>query len=243
MFPESRPECLAAVFAHWNGKPLNVAAIARRLGVSRPTARARLEKLEREGALRSIPFFKGGRKPLLYVRKSYPGCHVDAIMKEILSFSPESRFSWWKTGRVRQIDLIAEVGQKRFGFCFSDFGIAQTADWMPLRLGYRRGVIHHGFLLYGGSHAFIMRREINCLPLGAFLPDVEEWILRRCDPQEARAARERINDQELSPVSTRRPGGTRNPPRQQPHERTRATWAAFWSLHRCRKGRSLRVPQ
>jgi hypothetical protein len=190
--PDLRPRCLAALLAEWNGSRLNLAAIARRLGVSRPTARARVEELEREGLVRLIPFFGNGRI-LLYLNESSQGFWIDAIIKGMRQIGPDSRFFWWRTGRVRQIDLLAATGGRRIGFCISESGFLQNRGWWPLQIGDQSGLIHHGYFLYPGDRAFKIRQGVSGLPLGAFVSEMEDWILHRHTDRAVLEAMSRIN--------------------------------------------------
>ena len=120
--PQTSSRCLGPWLSRWNGKAVNISEIARFLGVSRPTASARLLELERDGIVRLLPFMGAGGKSLLYLRhvygsgpESYRGYCTDAVTERIQELFPESSFFWWKTGYVRRIDLLAVIGERRIG--------------------------------------------------------------------------------------------------------------------------------
>ncbi len=195
--PESRSRCLTNLLAEWNGKIVNQTAIAKRFDVSRTTAAAFVQELEQEGLIRLLPFLGSGRMPMLYLRhaygpgrESFRGFCIDAIIPEIIDWAPTTRFFWWKTGNVRQIDLIADTGDDRIGFCFSESRLPWNKHWWPLQIGCRFELISRGYFLYRGDRAFIKPR-IDGLPLNAFLDETEAWL--KGTMQEKTAARARID--------------------------------------------------
>ncbi len=174
---------LADLLAEWNGKPLNTAAVARRLGVSRPTAVARIGALERAGLVRLVPFFGGTQKPLFYLldrfllsSESFRAFCVDSTARVVLKKYPKALFFWWKTGRVRQIDLLVAIGAARIGFCFSNSPFTRNRHWYPLALGFLQGVIHYGYFLELGKRAYSRGQVIKAMPFSLFLADPEGWI-------------------------------------------------------------------
>ncbi len=183
-----------------NGRRLNVAALARQLGVTWRTAAAQIRALERAGMIRVLPFFDASMKPLLYLRvgsqqgeRAFKGHCIELMISALSRLAPESSFSWWKTGRIRQIDLLVQMMQERIGFCFCSRQLPANRHWLPLARGFRNGVINRGYLLYQGSRAFIVTPAVQVVPLGAFLRKVEDWMLRFRTVQETRAERESIN--------------------------------------------------
>jgi hypothetical protein len=198
--PESSLRSLTTLLAPANGRPLNTAWVARQLGVSRQTAVSRVRALERKGLVHLLPFYRGSRRPLFYLRDrfgtgldSFRAFCIESIINCLQQIIPGSEYYWWKTGRVRQVDLLALVGEQQIGFCFSASQVCRNKDWRPLQIGYCRGLIHRGYLLSRGKRAFVIGEAVHALPLGAFLEEAEEWILRRRTVREARAARDRIN--------------------------------------------------
>ena len=87
-------ERLPAVLADWNGKPFNTAAIGRALDVSRPTVVSYVLSLQKQGLARLLPFFGGGRRPLLLLRQGTPGCWIETIAGKISKAVPDSQFHW-----------------------------------------------------------------------------------------------------------------------------------------------------
>jgi hypothetical protein len=183
-----------AVLASWDGKVLNTAAISRELGVCRRSCVAVLRTLERQGRLSLLPFHGSGGKSLLYMRESFRGLCVAAIIKRMREIAPESRFSWWKTGRVRRIDLVAATAREQIGFEFTTAPVVNNRDWWPLRIAYRRGLIDRGFVLYPGDRAFVVGAVALGLPLDAFFDEMDAWILVRRTVKESRDALDRINE-------------------------------------------------
>ena len=167
---------IVELLAPWNGRRLNVAGIARTLGISRPTASARIKRLEQEGLIRLLPFFGSGHKPLLRLvgwyddrPESFRSFCTDAVVAGLRGIDPECRFYYWKTGRIRQIDLLAVIAQKRIGFCVSSARCSQNRHWWPLRLAWRRGIIDLGYLLNPGHWSRRIGREMYERPIGTFL--------------------------------------------------------------------------
>jgi predicted transcriptional regulator len=191
--PKKNVRCLLALLSEWNGKPLNATAIGKRLDVSRTTAMAWVKGLERQGFARLLPSFDSVRRPLLYLPDSFLGSCVETVMAKVSERVSESRFFWWKTGRVRQIHLLVEIVERRLGFCFCASGFPQNRDWLPLQIAWRRGLIQNGYLLHGGSGAFAVRPAIFCMPLAAFFSEFEDWMLHRTTLREAGAALACIN--------------------------------------------------
>jgi len=188
------PEVLAA----WSGKTFNTAAISRQLGVSRPTVVAYVSKLERVDLVRLLPFYGGKRRPLLSLCSSPRGGLMESIIGKLCLIVPGSGFFWWKTGRTRQVDLIADVGSERIGFCFPASPLARRRDWLPLDIAARRGVIRRGFLLHTGTRAFVVASAVQALPADSFVREMDEWIFRRQSVRDGREARARINSQCLA---------------------------------------------
>jgi predicted AAA+ superfamily ATPase len=170
---------LPRVLASWSGKPFNTAALGRQLGVSRPTVVKYIGALERAGLVRLLPFYGGGRRPLLLLSSSPPGAWAEQLIARLLQIKPESRFFWWKTGRTRVVDLIADVGTEKIGFRFLLSKLPRRRDWLALDIASWRDVIRRGFLLYTGTRDFVVASVIHVLPVNSFMSELEEWILRR----------------------------------------------------------------
>ena len=172
-------ECAArcALFTPWNAQPLNTSALARQAKVSRPTMTACLDVLEREGLIRLIPFYGGHRRPILYLPSWFPGLWLEAIIARLVEINPGCQFFWWKTGRVRQIDLLAIVGKEKVGFCVSSHTLQRRKQWLPLRTAFQSYVIDRGFLLYPRGHPFSASHAVRAMPIHVFMQDVEYWIL------------------------------------------------------------------
>jgi hypothetical protein len=187
--PGDGSRCLQALLSEWDGKLLNASAIGRRLGISHGTAMRLVKGLAKQGTVRILPSFDNSRRPLLYVPEAFLGSCVDAVIKELARLAPESRFFWWKTRRVRQIQLLAEVGQRRLGFCFCMSGMPQRKDRIPLQIAHRRGLIQKGYILHSGSDARFFRPALFQLPFVDFLCKPACWI----NPWDPATAVRRIN--------------------------------------------------
>jgi hypothetical protein len=135
-----------------------------------------LQALERKGLVRLLPFYGGHRRPMLYAPSYFPGLCIEAIMARLSRIRAGCKFFWWKTGRVRQIDLLAKAGEERIGFCVSSHPLPRRKDWLPLKMAYQSYVIDRGFLLYPGNHPFVAARAVLALPIHVFLKNIDEWI-------------------------------------------------------------------
>ena len=120
----------------------------------------------------TLPFFGEVKRPLVYLRD----CRIEVIAARIQSFLPEARFFWWKTGRIRQIDLIVVTPAERIGICFSAVPSPPARAWRPLDIAYRRGVINRGFLLHAGDQRFVVARVVRGLAFSTFLHEAAAWI-------------------------------------------------------------------
>ena len=160
---------VAAYIEDLDGKPLNTAEIARRLGVSRRTAVDRIA-----GLVRLVPFLGGGHKPLLYLkngRTDFKGICINVIMDRL-----RADFFWWKAHRTRRIDLIAKIGDTRIGLCFCDDWRVRRRDWAPLGFGAWRKAIDFGYFLDMGNRRYTRGGAIKAMPLEWFLADLDNWI-------------------------------------------------------------------
>jgi hypothetical protein len=192
---------LVSLLAPLNGLPLNVTLAARLLGVSHPTALLRLRELERHAEIRILPSLVRGRRPILYLRSRFderPASFRAACIEAVMSSMPGGRFACWTAGRVRRIDLVAEVAGQSVGFCFCRLPW-KNADWLSLSIGIRRGVINRGFLLHGCRRAYFVRRRVHALPLESFLEEPLEWICTRREPRDTLEAMARINSRRPPP--------------------------------------------
>jgi hypothetical protein len=192
---------LPAVLADWNGKPFNTAAIGRDLDVSRPTAVSYVRSMQEEGLARLLPFYGGGRRPLLVLSQQTPGCWVETIAGKVSKAVPESQFYWWKTGRCRQVDLIAEMKGERIGFNFLDAWIPQRKHWIALEKAQREGVIHRGFLLFQGEGAFITSGGVVVLPIDSFMQELGSWLSDRQPRKEIVDGLRRLNIEDYCRLS------------------------------------------
>lgn len=128
--------------AHLQGQILNMASFGASLGISGPALRARLEFLQEALLLRLLPSWSGNLKkrlvksPKLYIRDTglchslmgirnldalmgHPafGASWEALCVETLCDSfPEAIASYYRTSNGAELDLILEMGERRFAF-------------------------------------------------------------------------------------------------------------------------------
>jgi hypothetical protein len=180
------------VLASREGSPLNATEIGGKLGVSRTTVVSWVRAFDATGLIRLLPFYGGGKRPLLSRQDAEP------VIRRIRQIVPGCRFFWWKTGRVRTIELIADLGNTRIGFCFDDTAFSKRRRWLPLEIAARRGVISRGYLIDTGTRAYFAAAHVHVLPRDVFMRDAEEWILRCATGREALEAMMRVNSERLS---------------------------------------------
>ena len=188
------PSYLAGLLEPFDGRPLNKVRMAKELGVSRHTIASWLKLLESAGQALLLPHLGGGGKPLLWLRSaSFRGSRIQTVIARVAPILPEARFCWWRTGRVRRIDLVVETPTERVGFAFCALAEPFNREIWPLRIAHRRGVIQRGFLLHDGRRAFLGFAVLNGLPWTRFLEDLRFWIEYRPTREVEFAVRMRIN--------------------------------------------------
>jgi len=195
---------LPEVLASWSSKTFNTAAISRQVGVSRPTVVKYVNALERVGLVRLLPFYEGKKRPLLVLASSSRGGWTESIIRRLKEIVPESRFFWWKSGRIRLVDLVADLGTERIGFCFVASPLPGRRDWLPLDIASRRGAINRGFMIHTGSWAAVAARVVQIVPFNSFMAEFEDWILHRRTAKDSQEARARINSECLARGAWRR---------------------------------------
>jgi hypothetical protein len=124
-----------------------------------------LHALERDGLVRLLPFYGGGRRPMLYVSNLFPGLWLEIVMAHLSRRCPAYRYFWWKTGRVRRIDLLAVGGEERIGVRVCGGHCPQTRDFIPLDRACEKRLIDRGCVLYSGRQAFRVSPVLQVLPL------------------------------------------------------------------------------
>ena len=183
---------LPFVLPSLSGVRLNGAEVGRLLGVSQPTARAYLRTLEQIGLVTPVPFFGGGRRTLRIAWED-PSPRA-SLLHALQATRPGCRFYWWKRTRTKVVDLIADLGRERIGFCCSIAPRPKHRDWQPLVLAIRHGVISRGFLLHPGNHAYRHQfMPIFGLPLECFMERIEDWMFTWRAPGETWQAMVRVN--------------------------------------------------
>lgn len=96
---------------------------------------------------------------------------VETAILWLRRMHPGIACTWWKTGRVRQVDLVADNGQIRIGFRFCSSLLPRAKDWWGLHSAVRDRVIDRGFVLYRGRRAFLVDRSVQAMPFDAWIRD------------------------------------------------------------------------
>lgn len=171
---------------------LNSLEVGWLLGISHPTALAYLHHLEEVGLVTRVPFYGGGKRPLLIAWED-PSPRA-SLLRALQDLRPDCRLHWWECTRARVVSLLADLGNERVGFCFSSAQRPQRRDWQPLALAINRGVIDRGFLLHAGDRAFKPHGlRIFGLPLHLLMEQLGEWMFTWRAPTESWQAMVRIN--------------------------------------------------
>jgi hypothetical protein len=119
---------------------------------------------------------------------SFTSYWTETLIAKLRVVFPHSRFSWWKTGRIRQVDLLAEIGELRIGFCLCRHPPSGNRERAPLLIARERGVIHQGYVLHRGTDSYMAARGVPALPMEEFMREMTEWIFERQSPVAALAA-------------------------------------------------------
>jgi hypothetical protein len=99
------------------------------------------------------------------------------LLHALQALRPDCRFFWWAR-RTRVVDLVADLGSERVGFCICAAQRPKRRDCEPLALAMDRHLINRGFVLHAGDRASRMfELPILCVPRGLFMRRVREWML------------------------------------------------------------------
>jgi len=176
----------------FSGARLNSSAVGRLLGISRPTAAAYIRSLEDLGLVWRVPHYGGGRRPVLIAWED-PSPRA-SLLRALGDLFPDCRFYWWKHAQARVVDLVADLGDERIGFCFSSSERPRRRDWLSLGIAIRSRVIDRGFLLHAGDHAFKRYGlPIVALPCALLMQQLGEWLVAWRAPSESWAAAILVN--------------------------------------------------
>jgi hypothetical protein len=94
----------------------------------------------------------------------FPCTWLELLIARLSKISPGCRYFWWGTGRVRRIELLADLGEERAGFCLCLRRVPQPRNWLALQRAWQRGLIQRGFVMYNGRHAFNVNRVVQVMP-------------------------------------------------------------------------------
>lgn len=149
------------------------------------------------GLVYLLPSLDSPRKPRLLLSTLFAddsSCLPESqVLEAVRRLLPESRFYFWKTGRVRDIALIADTAAGRIGFNFSTTLTPLHRQWLPLLIALRRGLIQRAFLLHEGNWATLKENAVAVLPPAALLGNLRSWLLVRRTPYEVRRELGRLN--------------------------------------------------
>ena len=185
------------ILASLDGKTLNSAEVGRRLSLSRTTAMSWLNAYRRSGLVSLLPDYERQRRSVLVVLPEFsePGTVTPRgkLLGLLRDIQPAFPLSWWKTGRVREIHVIVEIGAERIGFCLTESGFPRRRDLLPLVVGLRRRVIHRGFLLHGAHLASARDAPAVSLPFAEFVSHAHEWLFLWRTARQSRKQAARVN--------------------------------------------------
>jgi len=194
-----------------SGVRLNCKDLGRLLGVSRPTALAYLRQLEEVGLVARVPFYGGGKRPLLIAWED--PSPLAALLYALKDLFPGCGFYWWKHARTRIVDLVVDLGDERIGFSFTGSERPKRRDWQPLALAISRGVIHRGFLLHAGPRVFKrFDAPVFGVPVQLFMEQLGEWIVAWRAPTDSWQAMYRANRAVAGAARSRQGGAWRGRP-------------------------------
>jgi hypothetical protein len=175
--------------AHYHGQVWNAAQLARSIGTSENTARRYLDILSGAYMIRILPpWFENLRKrqvkaPKVYIRdsgllhallqlqslsdiQSHPklGASWEGFALEQLIGALNSRdLYFWATQAGAELDLLAFIGGKRYGFGFKYADAPGTNRSMHVAV--QDLSLEHLWVIYPGSDAYPLSKQISVWPL------------------------------------------------------------------------------
>lgn len=184
------------MIAHLHGGLLNASDLGRAMGISYHTVQKALDILEGHFlARRLMPYHANiGKRlvkaPKIYLRdsgllhyllgigsmealvaspargRSWEGFVVEQLISAETLKRPGNQYYFYRTGTGLEIDLVIDRGQKRSGFEIKCATSVSTSDTVNLQQGLADGIIHEGFVVYSGSEAFPLAKDIMAVPAG-----------------------------------------------------------------------------
>lgn len=185
---------LLAMLSGQQGGLLNASSLGRSLGVSYHTVERVLHLVEGHFLVRRLLPYHANigkrlvKSPKLYLRDSgllhhlagvgtpaqldrwaqrgasWEGFVIETLIALETLVRPSSRFWFHRTQTGSEVDLIIDRGQRRLGVEIKLATTVYPDDAAGLQRACLDGVIHSGFVLYGGHRAFPLTERIQALP-------------------------------------------------------------------------------
>jgi hypothetical protein len=187
------------VVGAWEGMPLNYSKIGKQLGISCPSAKARVRQLvEARIAWLLHPLEvrddqKARKSPKLYLNAS-AGALLPAeaaraqggirfrsrmirTVRSLESARHPSSSYWYYGGYGKtHVELIVQTATKRIGFVFIDGNRLSRRFWSYCRRVLRRGIIQGAFVLYPGHRILFAADRLVILPAEEFCKHYRRWM-------------------------------------------------------------------
>jgi predicted AAA+ superfamily ATPase len=187
------------MIAHYHGQLWNGSEIGASLGISHHAARRYLDLLVGGFVIRQLqPWFENVGKrvvksPKVYIRdsgifhslmnlptwaalESHPklGASWEGFcLEQILSWAGERNASFWNTYGGAELDLLLQLGGKRWGFEFKYQDAPAMTKSMHASLAELE--LEHLWVIHPGDAAYPMHERVDCVPLSA-LPRIRRQI-------------------------------------------------------------------
>lgn len=190
---------LWTMLAHSHGQVLNIAKLARALGVSNKTVAHYIDVLVDAFMIRRLlPWFENLKKrqvksPKIYLRdtgilhallnlstpedvfghpavgSSWEGFALEAVRSRLRARPEECTF--WSTHAGAELDLFVVRGNRRFGFEFKRCAAPATTRSMHVALADLR--LERLDVVYPGEHTFVLGERMRALPLAHLERDLD----------------------------------------------------------------------
>jgi len=148
------------------------------------------------GLLWLLPDIERPRIRVLVLRNDSP---VSRLLETLQAVLPSARFTSWRGGHPRSVQVVAELETERIGFCVCQSPLHYPRHWLPLIFACQRGVVQRGFLLHEEPEASLKASRVVTMPLTAFLADPVRWIHGTAGQASRRAAVRQFNRERLAP--------------------------------------------
>jgi hypothetical protein len=204
MLDKSLKQTLLVVSA-WEGMPLSYSTIGKQLGIARPAAKARVQKLAEARIIWLLPPLeitqagspstrtKVRKSPKLYLREPARSFLRTAAMpadSEILyrsrmirrvcsleaARSNSSTFCYYGGYGKTHVELIVKTACKRVGFVFLRENRFNRWCWSYCRRVFMQDIIQGAFVLYPGHRIFFAADRLVAVPAGEFFRHYRPWM-------------------------------------------------------------------